>query len=132
MTGNPEIDNALAELQKTTDNQRRALDELRGLVSGWKRLTAIALGGLVLALIAVGAVAVDMHHSADKRADLRCAETVDRTEAISQAISGSVDDVMDAIADQVAADPDTARTLDAIRTRVDRRLAMRLDQIPQC
>ena len=125
MTGNPVLDKALNEMRGTVDDLRRIIHRLRV----W---AAIAVTGVVLALVAVGAVALDMHHSADKRADLRCAETIDRTEAISEAISGAVDDVMDAIADQVASDPETTRALDAIRTRVDRRLSMRLDQIPQC
>lgn len=125
MTGNPEIDGALAHMEGTVENLRSIIRRLRIWV-------AVSIVAAVLSLAAVGAVALDMHHSADQRAELRCAETIDRTEAIAKAISGAVDDVMDAIADQVADDPDTARALDTIRARVDRRLTARLDQIPQC
>lgn len=125
MTGNPVLDKALNEMRGTVDDLKRIIRRLRI----W---AAIAVASVLLALIAVGAVALDMHHSADKRAELRCTETIDRTEAISHAIQGAVDDVMDAIAEQVAADPDTAKAVDLIHQRVDRRLSVRLERIPKC
>lgn len=132
MTGNPEIDKALADLEETAEKQRGALDELNRIVRGWRRITAIALVAVVLALGAVGAVAVGVHHSADQRAELRCAETVDRTAAIAEAVRGAVDDVMGAIADQIATDAETVEAVETIRDRVDRRLAIRFDDIPTC
>ena len=129
----------MTDADDSLDRMDGAIQDLRGVVKDlekgnrrWRALAAIAITAAVLSLLAVGAVALHVHHSAGARADLRCAETIDRTEAISDAIQGAVDDVMDAVADQVAGEPGTAKALAVVRERVDRRLAVRLRQIPKC
>lgn len=122
----------MTDVDASLDRMERTIKDLRRVVRRLRIWAAVAVTGMMLALVAVGAVGLDVRHSAGARADLRCTETMDRTEAISDAIQGAVDDVMDAIADQVATDPDATRAVDVIRQRVDRRLSVRLEQIPKC
>lgn len=132
MTGNPAVDAALADMSHTIDEQKRIVRHLERIVSDGRRWGRVAVAGVVISLISVAGVAAEVNHAANERAELRCAETIERTAAIADAIQGAIDDVMDVASAQVGDDPDSVAAVAAIRVSVDARVSARLGEIPRC